>query len=113
MKKVSKIASSLPLISKITSVLVGRDIDTVEKVEQFIDGGIESLHNPYLKKIYKAKKLDREIVIKEFFENNLDLCLLGIVADSMPLIDENRIIVKMDLKIMEKSSCKTGSWPFA
>ena len=47
-EKVSKIGSSLPSISKIASILVGRGIDTVEKVEQFIDGGIESLHNPFL-----------------------------------------------------------------
>jgi single-stranded-DNA-specific exonuclease len=56
-----------------------------------------------LVKIYKIKKLNSEIIIKEFFENNLDLCSLGTIADSMPLIDENRIIVKKGLEIMEKN----------
>ncbi|MCA6070146.1 MAG: single-stranded-DNA-specific exonuclease RecJ, partial [Endomicrobium sp.] len=66
-----------------------------------ISDAVNDIHD--LKKIYKVKKLDSEIIIKEFFENNLDLCSLGIIADSVPLIDENRIIVKKGLKIMEKN----------
>jgi single-stranded-DNA-specific exonuclease len=42
--------------------------------------------------------------IKSFFENNLDLCALGTIADSMPLLDENRIIVKEGIKLLEKKS---------
>ncbi|MDR1926440.1 MAG: single-stranded-DNA-specific exonuclease RecJ, partial [Endomicrobium sp.] len=51
---------------------------------------------------YKIRQYNDDI-IKNFFENNLDLCALGTIADSMPLIDENRIIVKKGLKIIENN----------
>ncbi|MDR3243493.1 MAG: DHH family phosphoesterase, partial [Elusimicrobiota bacterium] len=41
--------------------------------------------------------------MKEFFDNNMDLCALGTIADAMPLIDENRIIVKEGLKILAQN----------
>ncbi|MDR1784636.1 MAG: single-stranded-DNA-specific exonuclease RecJ [Endomicrobium sp.] len=52
-------------------------------------------------KIYKIKKTNENQRMKDFFEKNLDLCALGTIADSMPLIDENRIIVKEGLKIIK------------
>jgi single-stranded-DNA-specific exonuclease len=52
-------------------------------------------------KAYNIKKLEEDSGIKDFFEENLDLCALGTITDSMPLIDENRIIVKEGLKIIE------------
>ncbi|MDR3253776.1 MAG: DHH family phosphoesterase, partial [Endomicrobium sp.] len=54
-----------------------------------------------LVKKYKIKKFSNDFRLKDFFERNLDLCALGTISDSMPLIDENRIIVKEGLKIIE------------
>jgi single-stranded-DNA-specific exonuclease len=51
----------------------------------------------------KIAATNRENPIKDFFENNLDLCTLGIIADSMPLIDENRIIVREGLKLLSSN----------
>jgi single-stranded-DNA-specific exonuclease len=58
-----------------------------------------------LHKAYKIKKINDE-KHKIFFETNLDLCALGTIADSMPLVDENRIIVKKGLKIIENNPHK-------
>jgi single-stranded-DNA-specific exonuclease len=55
-----------------------------------------SIQKAYKKEILKDKN------IKVFFENNLDLCALGTIADSVPLLDENRIIVKNGLELIEK-----------
>jgi single-stranded-DNA-specific exonuclease len=53
-----------------------------------------------LKKAYIAKIVNDEI-LRNFYEANLDLCALGTIADSMPLIDENRIIVKEGLRLIK------------
>jgi single-stranded-DNA-specific exonuclease len=55
-----------------------------------------------LSEAYKIQQYSDDI-IRDFFENNLDLCALGTIADSMPLVDENRIIVKKGLKIIENN----------
>ncbi|MDR0978046.1 MAG: single-stranded-DNA-specific exonuclease RecJ [Endomicrobium sp.] len=53
-----------------------------------------------LKKAYK-KKITDENIIKDFYKRTLDLCALATIADSMPLNDENRIVVKEGLKIIK------------
>ncbi|MDR0724357.1 MAG: single-stranded-DNA-specific exonuclease RecJ [Endomicrobium sp.] len=55
-----------------------------------------SIQKAYKREILKDKN------IKNFFENNLDLCALGTIADSVPLVEENRIIVKTGLELLEK-----------
>ena len=49
---------------------------------------------------YRIKRNGEDTAMKEFFKNNLDLCALGTIADSMPLVDENRIAVKKGLEII-------------
>ncbi|MDR2395587.1 MAG: single-stranded-DNA-specific exonuclease RecJ [Endomicrobium sp.] len=69
--KVAKIALSLPKVAKIAGVLVNRGIDTVEKVKEFLNCGIENLHNPFLfydtqkavEKIRKSLKLKEKILV--------------------------------------------------
>jgi single-stranded-DNA-specific exonuclease len=55
-----------------------------------------------VEKAYK-KEIFKNENIKTFFENNLDLCSLGTIADSVPLIEENRIIVKNGLEMIESN----------
>jgi single-stranded-DNA-specific exonuclease len=50
-----------------------------------------------------SKEYNKDKILKEFYETNLDLCALGTIADSMPLTDENRIIVKKGLKLIQDS----------
>ena len=38
----------------------------------------------------------------EFFENNIDLVALGTIADIVPLVSENRTLVKAGLEILNK-----------
>jgi single-stranded-DNA-specific exonuclease len=56
-----------------------------------------SIEKAYKKEILKDKN------IKSFFENNLDLCCLGTIADSVPLVEENRTIVKNGLRLIENN----------
>ncbi len=56
----------------------------------------------FLKK-YISFSIDQDGRMKDFFEKNLDLCALGTIADSMPLFDENRVIVREGLKIIESN----------
>jgi single-stranded-DNA-specific exonuclease len=51
----------------------------------------------------KMKINYEQSLIKEFFRDNLDLCALGTIADTMPLLDENRIIAREGLKILEQN----------
>jgi single-stranded-DNA-specific exonuclease len=66
-------------------VLIGNDVNNIST----------------LMKVYKIKKIAENEGLKDFFKRNLDLCALGTIADSMPLIDENRIIVKEGLRIIK------------
>ena len=52
---------------------------------------------------YRIKKVNDEGMMKDFFNNNLDLCALGTIADSMPLANENRAVVREGIKIIEKN----------
>ncbi len=49
---------------------------------------------------YIYKKID---LMKSNFENNLDLVALGTLADMMPLKDENRILLKHGMKLINSS----------
>jgi single-stranded-DNA-specific exonuclease len=53
-----------------------------------------------LKKAYRTK-ISNEKKLNNFYETNLDLCALGTIADSMSLNDENRVIVKEGLKLIQ------------
>lgn len=50
---------------------------------------------------YVYRKID---LMKENFENSLDLVALGTLADMMPLKDENRIMLKHGMKLINSSS---------
>jgi single-stranded-DNA-specific exonuclease len=57
-----------------------------------------------LKKAYRTKNIKEEN-LNNFYKTNLDLCALGTIADSMPLNDENRILVKEGLKLIQNNPC--------
>jgi single-stranded-DNA-specific exonuclease len=63
----------------------------------------ETIQNDSLIQEAYKKEILKDKNIKNFFKNNLDLCALGTIADSVPLIEENRIIVKNGLELMEKN----------
>ncbi len=50
--------------------------------------------------VFIYKKID---LMKSNFENNLDLVALGTLADMMPLKDENRILLKHGMKLINNS----------
>ncbi|MCL2485722.1 MAG: single-stranded-DNA-specific exonuclease RecJ [Endomicrobia bacterium] len=85
--------------SELKSFFVKADALLKDKIEVVLaDGEIKDINA--LLRFYKINKIKNEERIRDFFENNLDLCALGTIADSMPLIDENRIIVKEGIKLM-------------
>lgn len=61
---------------------------------QEIDAGVQLIVS-YLHSLYPA--------ILESYEASLDLVCLGLIADMMPLLDENRILVRRGLKRLEQS----------
>ncbi|MCL2390694.1 MAG: single-stranded-DNA-specific exonuclease RecJ [Endomicrobia bacterium] len=71
------------------------------------DGEIKDVNALF--QAYKINKVKNDGQLKDFFDNNLDLCALGTIADSMPLVDENRIIVKEGIKlIISNPNAKPG-----
>jgi single-stranded-DNA-specific exonuclease len=96
LSQVSAIASSLPSISKIAEVLVGRGVDTVEKAEEFIYGGLECLHNPFLfagmpKAIERLKKaLEMKELILVYGDRDVDgVTSINIIVDTVQKFDGN------------------------
>ncbi|MDR2251562.1 MAG: DHH family phosphoesterase [Endomicrobium sp.] len=88
--KTSAIASSLPSASKIAQILVARGIDTVEKAKEFIYGGIEYLHNPFLfpdmpKAVERLRKaLDQKEVILVYGDRDVDgVSSVNIIVDTV------------------------------
>ena len=80
--------------------LIKRDVLIKDKIIALENEGktdIDALIVSKIKSDYKEERL------RDFFEANLDLCALGAIADSMPLIDENRIIVREGLKIIAQN----------
>ncbi|MDR2192383.1 MAG: single-stranded-DNA-specific exonuclease RecJ [Endomicrobium sp.] len=77
-----------------SNALLNAKITVIENGSGNIDG---------LFKNYLSYNLNNGAKLGEFFKNNLDLCALGTIADSMPLLDENRIIVKEGIKILENT----------
>jgi single-stranded-DNA-specific exonuclease len=72
------------------------------------------LDGPDIKADSYAKRLENLILAKarydlqvegleDFYKQNLDICALGTIADSVPLVDENRIIVKEGLKALAQN----------
>ncbi|MDR2772849.1 MAG: single-stranded-DNA-specific exonuclease RecJ [Elusimicrobiota bacterium] len=53
--------------------------------------------------IAKTKMDYEDERIKDFFESSLDICALGTIADSMPLVDENKIIVYYGLRFISEN----------
>ncbi|MDR3195708.1 MAG: single-stranded-DNA-specific exonuclease RecJ, partial [Endomicrobium sp.] len=88
--------------SEVKDFLIKKDALLGNKVT-VIDIATEDIGE--LKKAY-IEKISNEKILRSFYEENLDLCALGIIADSMPLTDENRIIVREGLRIIKDNSHK-------
>ncbi|MDR3306129.1 MAG: single-stranded-DNA-specific exonuclease RecJ [Endomicrobium sp.] len=88
--------------SEVKDFLIKKDALLGNKVT-VIDIATEDIDE--LKKAY-IEKISNDDILRSFYEENLDLCALGIIADSMPLSDENRIIVREGLRIIKDNSHK-------
>ncbi|MDR2708970.1 MAG: DHH family phosphoesterase, partial [Elusimicrobiota bacterium] len=78
--------------------LISRDVLLKDKIIIFDEEAdtLEKILSLKLKRDFAAQPY------YDFFNENLDICALGTIADSMPLLDENRIIVKEGLKVLAK-----------
>ncbi|MDR2860760.1 MAG: single-stranded-DNA-specific exonuclease RecJ, partial [Elusimicrobiota bacterium] len=92
--------------SQAAAALIKKDILLRDKIIIFEDEGKKDLRSLFYRKV----KIDySEERLTDFFESNLDICALGTIADSMPLLDENRIIVREGLKIIASNPhCRPG-----
>ncbi len=59
-----------------------------------------------LLKLYRKKEFFDDGRMLEFFENNVDLVAIGSIADIVPLINENRTLVKNGLEILNDNCSK-------
>ncbi|MDR0401804.1 MAG: single-stranded-DNA-specific exonuclease RecJ [Endomicrobium sp.] len=84
----------------IKNILVKKNIFLKDKIVVLENNKANNIDDLF--KIYKAKK-NKNKTMTFFFKKNLDLCALSTIADCMPLIDENRIIVKEGLKIIKNN----------
>ena len=79
-----------------------KDIEIIE-VEEEKD--IKQIAYDILKQ-YRKNNFDNDGRMLEFFENNVDLVALGTVADIVPLVGENRILVQCGLSILNENYSK-------
>ncbi|MDR1195955.1 MAG: single-stranded-DNA-specific exonuclease RecJ [Endomicrobium sp.] len=101
-KQVSKVYTNS---KELKDAVMVSDALLKEKVDVFVIhafAGNESIEKKVMRS-YKIKRNNEDAVMKDFFKSNLDLCALGTIADSMPLIDENRIIVKKGLELIAEN----------
>ncbi|MFH1378656.1 MAG: DHH family phosphoesterase, partial [bacterium] len=73
------------------------------KIIEIFHAGAYIQADEVLKAFYNKEYAD-DIRMRFFMEDNLDLAALGTIADIMPLINENRIIVKEGLRLLGNSS---------
>ncbi len=70
-----------------------------KSVKYFNNSNIKLLE--FLFRAYVNKKYEK---LGKGYDKLLDLVAIGTICDMMPLVDENRILVKRGLKVLEKSS---------
>ncbi len=77
-------------------------------LENFVPGSAGSLNftAENLLAQYRKNEFYDDGRMLEFFENNVDLVTLGTIADIVPLVRENRILVRCGLEIFNKNSSK-------
>ena len=91
----------------VTNSSVSIDIENkpIELIETDRKDDIKEVSYELLKE-YRKKEFENDGRMLEFFENNIDLVALGSVADIVPLTNENRILVKYGLSVLNKDYSK-------
>ena len=101
------------LHSYIAPDFIKNDIEQVQKElseaksekEIMLEEDIKEVAYELLNK-YRQKEFENDGRMLEFFENNIDLVALGSIADIVPLTNENRILVKYGLSVLNKDYSK-------
>lgn len=88
-----------------SSVSIDVENKTIELIETDKKEDIKEVAYELLNK-YRQKEFENDGRMLEFFENNIDLVALGSIADIVPLTNENRILVKYGLSVLNKDYSK-------
>ncbi|MFA7119178.1 MAG: single-stranded-DNA-specific exonuclease RecJ [Sphaerochaetaceae bacterium] len=79
-------------------------LSTISHSSRYTDHGRDELETLY--SLFNAYCLKKYPSLDSEYENILDLVSIGTVADLMPMVDENRILVKRGLKVVESGRRK-------
>ena len=94
--KVAEISGAFNINLKISTILVNRGIDTIEKVNTFLYGGLDCLHNPFLfHDMQKAadrirKAIDTKEQILVYGDRDVDsVTTVNVIVNSIRLLGGN------------------------
>jgi len=94
------------LISKNTVLPDSLEIKIIR--EDIIDDNLSDLKKQACAVLssYLKNETERDRRMSAFFDENIDLVALGTIADIVPLVNENRILVKNGLELINKNPSK-------
>ncbi len=85
-------------------LVAGRSLFALKRMSKSVRYSPQNSELDALISLFRTYVLYKESSLSSEYEQILDLVALGSIGDLMPMVDENRILVKTGLKVIEKGS---------